>query len=436
MNVSDSSLMAGYLSGMGMKPAENLSKADVVVVNTCSVRDHAEHRALSYLGRLKPYKQQNPKLKIVFAGCAAERMGEKLVKRRFPQVDMVIGAKNLENFPKIFSKFVDSSQITDDGKTKKTKTLSTVNRQPSTAVSAFVTIMRGCENFCSYCVVPYVRGKELSRPAGEIIAEIKCLADRGVKDVTLLGQNVNSYKDCVKLNVKSVKKTTMDFPQLLNLINGIKGIERIRFMTSHPKDSGKKLIDAMASLDKVCPMLHLPLQSGSDRILKIMNRGYTSKDYLAIIDYLRKKIPGAAVTTDILTGFPGESDADFMKTAALVKKINYDFMYVFKYSPRPGTEAAKLKDSVPLKTKEKRHAALLEITNTTAGKKNAKLIGALQVVLVEGSQDGQCSGLTATNKKVYFPSKTGSKLIGKFVTVKITGSKINSLSGVLTTPLS
>ncbi|MFH1368905.1 MAG: tRNA (N6-isopentenyl adenosine(37)-C2)-methylthiotransferase MiaB [Elusimicrobiota bacterium] len=431
MNIADSDFMADALAGLGMQPAQDLKEADIIVVNTCSVRDHAEHRALSYVGRLKPLKKRNPKLKIVFAGCAAERLGKNM-KSRFQMVDEVIGAKSIDQFPQILakilgSKLINPSPVNPDYSSGLHNQYSGSRRLPSSDVSAFVTIMRGCENFCSYCIVPYVRGKEISRPAGEIIEEITHLAGRGVKEVTLLGQNVNSYKDCLMLNVTCLKKKTTDFTGLLEMVNGIEGIERIRFMTSHPKDSGSRLVSAMNKLDKVCEHLHLPLQSGSDKILKLMNRGYTAGDYLDIIKDFRSKMPEGGVTTDILIGFPGETEADFKKTLAMVKKIRFDFLFAFKYSPRPGTEADKLKDNVPRETKEKRHAEILETANKISVEKNAKLIGTVWEVLVEEIRDGICSGMTRTNKKVYFPSD--KKSAGETALVRIISGKINSLSG-------
>lgn len=279
MNASDSDLMRDYLLDSGYELGSSLDKSDIVIVNTCSVRENAEHKALSYLGRLEPLKKKNKDLKVIFAGCMAQRVGER-IKKRFPIVDLIIGAKDIEHFPHIFDDFVSCHY-----KTPATAGRQIGNCRKQTAqgkVCEFVTIMRGCENFCSYCVVPLVRGNEHSRPKDDIIKDINMLAENGTKEITLLGQNVNSYRDG-----SGRKRKIYDFADLLAEVDGIKGIERIRFMTSHPKDLSGRLIHAISKLEKVCEHIHLPLQSGSDRILKLMNRKYTFSGYYKTVQRLR-----------------------------------------------------------------------------------------------------------------------------------------------------
>ncbi len=426
MNAADSDLMADYLLNRGFSLTDDSEKADIIIVNTCSVRYNAEHKALSYLGRIVPLKKKNPKLNIIFVGCMAQRVGEQ-IKKRFPIIDLVIGAKDIEQFPLFFERLATGNQLPDTrhgGQTSKKKGMGSLavtgTRLPvaggQSKVSACVTIMRGCENFCSYCIVPYVRGKEISRPPKEIITEIKKLVLSGTREVMLLGQNVNSYRD-----------GNTDFPRLLALVNEIGGIERIRFMTSHPKDLSDKLIDAIAELDKVCEHLHLPIQSGSDKILKIMNRKYTSSDYFKIIEKLKNKIPELSFTTDILVGFPGETEKDFKLTIDAIKKVSFDALFAFKYSPRPGTSASKLEDNIAREIKEKRLKEVLDTANSVSDKKNAKLLNKTFDVLVEKKPDIFLEGRSRANKKVFFKGK--KDFIGKTVPVRITEVKINTLIG-------
>ncbi|MBN1621754.1 MAG: tRNA (N6-isopentenyl adenosine(37)-C2)-methylthiotransferase MiaB [Endomicrobiales bacterium] len=409
MNVADSNLMANHLNALGLKSTDNKKEADIIIVNTCTVRDHAEHRALSYVGKIKDLKKRNPDLKIVVAGCVAERLGEN-IKKRFSYVDLVFGAKSIEGFDKVFDKLLKSPSNPPLKKGEKEEFRNKIN------ISKFVTIMRGCDNYCSYCIVPYVRGREKSRPINEIVYEITSMAENETKEVTLLGQNVNSYKS-----------EGNDFADLLSAVNNVKGIERIRYMTSHPKDLSDKLIDAMANLEKVCEHIHLPLQSGSDRILNLMNRQYTSEKYMKLVDKLKNKIPDISLTTDILVGFPGETDEDFQKTLDIINKIQFSFMFAFKYSQRPLTNASKLGDTVAQKDIEERHAKILNAAYGISAEKNAKLIGTRQEVLVEEMRSGTFIGNTRTNKKVFINSE--EDLFGRLVDVEITDAKVNSLTG-------
>jgi len=423
MNVADSDSIGQHLAGLGMEYASDVAAADIVFINTCSVRQQAEQRALSFVGRLEPFKRANSRLKVVVVGCMAQREGQRLQKQ-LPIIDLVIGSKDIERFPEIIAGFLSPGTKEDplmqnpgysgnSGFAGETPDQGSAHNR----TSAFVTIMRGCENFCSYCIVPLVRGPEKSRPAREIIAEIETKVRGGARDITLLGQNVNSYRS-----------GDTDFPELLALANNIRGLDRIRFMTSHPKDFSDRLIDTVADLDKVCEHLHLPLQSGSDRVLASMNRRYTSADYRCIVDKLRKHIPDAALTTDIMVGFPGETDDDFSATLDLLRAVEFDFLFAFKYSPRPGTAAASLSDSVPVALKEQRHSRVLEMIRGISTQKNAKLVNTIQEVLVEGARDGQFVGRTRTNKRVFF--SCDASRVGHLIDVRITGIKLNSLTGI------
>jgi tRNA-2-methylthio-N6-dimethylallyladenosine synthase len=422
MNAADSEFMAAHLETLGYKPVETPDKAGIIIVNTCSVRLHPENAALSFLGRVKPFKKARPDTRVIFAGCTAQRLKD-TIKKRFPVIDLVVGAKEIEHFPELVRGILKNTFV----ELAANPPLSPfVKGEKHTPVSAFVTIMRGCENFCSYCVVPLVRGPEISRPANEIVADIKSLVKRGTREVTLLGQNVNSYKTANSRQLSAVSKD-IDFPELLRMINSIKGLERIRFMTSHPKDLSEGLIDTMASLDKVCKHLHLPLQSGSDKILKAMNRGYTRSQYLEKIHNIRSKMPDISITTDILVGFPGETEKDFKDTLKAIKEAGFDSLYGFKYSARPGTKAFVLTDNVKLETKENRLKKTLELGNDISVAKNAKLLGKIEEVLVDSRAGNLHQGSTSTYRKISFES--ANDLTGKVARVKITRVKFNSLSG-------
>jgi len=425
MNVADSRLFKEYLETCGYIQTEKLEDAKIIIVNTCTVRQHAEDRALSFIGELKKLKgkgiaspsARNDMPKIIVAGCVAERVGEQL-KKRFPYIDLILSAKDVEFFPEIFEKTFGERENIKEMWVPRQK-----SRPPliATPVSEFVTITRGCNNFCSYCIVPYVRGQEKYRPVEEILNEIKNLVEKGVKEVTLLGQNVNSYESNGKI----------DFADLLTKVNQIEGLKRIRFLTSHPKDFKDKIIDAVANLDKVCKHIHLPLQSGSNRILELMNRKYSIEYYFGLVEKIREKIPDVSITTDLMVGFPTETESDFNQTLNAVQKIQFDFSYVFKYSPRTKTKASSLKDDVPLETKIHRHKILLDTCNKIANEKNQKLVGKTVEVLVESkNKDGFYTGKTQCNRTVIFdPKNTPEDLIGHSINVKILSAKIHSLSG-------
>ncbi|MBU2615047.1 MAG: tRNA (N6-isopentenyl adenosine(37)-C2)-methylthiotransferase MiaB [Elusimicrobia bacterium] len=420
MNESDSGIFAAFLEQSGYLPTDNIDEADIAIVNTCSVRQHAEERAFTEIGDLKHFKANNPNGKVIVVGCMAERMGKEL-KQKFPQIDLLIGAKDAQRFPEIIKKSGLLNPLLNDP----------VKQAQITPVSTFTTITRGCNNFCSYCVVPYVRGPEEYRPAEEIIKEIKELAEKGLKEVTLLGQNVNSYRSVMSVpdpkNEGSFSIKEIDFADLLTELNKLVGIKRIRFMTNHPKDVSDKFIKTICTLNKVCNHIHLPLQSGSDRILELMNRKYTFDYYYGLIRKLRYHFSEISITTDLMVGFPKENDKDFKLTLEAVNKIKFDFAYVFKYSPRENTEAFKLKDDVPKETKEKRHKELLDLCNETAREKNSKFVGNLAEVLVESGTGDEYTGKTKDNRAVTFHS--ARNLIGQPINIKIKEAKIHSLIG-------
>lgn len=421
MNVADSNTMASHLENRGFMQTDSRSEADVIILNTCSVREHAEHKAMSFIGRLKPFKDAKPALRIVVAGCAAERLGKKL-RRKFPIVDLVVGAKQIDHFAEIFDNTFPAQEPVVFS-AQPTRAL-LPSRAKESDEMAFVTIMRGCQNFCSYCIVPYVRGPEKSRSITEVLSEVKAYAADGFKDVMLLGQNVNSY--CAEEN--GVK---IDFPDLLAKVNEIAGIERIRFMTSHPKDLSGRLIEAMSALNKVCGHLHLPLQSGSDRILAAMNRKYDSAHYLALADKLRRAIPDISLTTDILIGFPGETEDDFQQTLAIIGKAGFNALFAFKYSRREGTASAALAETVSEEEKEERLKRVLELADKISIRINSGLVGSVQQVLVEKTDGALCTGRTRSNIKVFFPAPENKNINGSIVDISIKTAKINTLVGEL-----
>jgi tRNA-2-methylthio-N6-dimethylallyladenosine synthase len=430
MNVHDSEKIAGILSETGYEGTVNLREADVIVLNTCSVRQKAEQKFYSELGRLKRLKKNNPHLKIAVAGCIAQQRGDSLFKR-FPYVDFIFGPNNIDSLQKWINDRAQSTEhrvqnteyrpmiALEDNPEYHTKPLP-VKREGE--VRAWVSIMYGCDNFCAYCVVPYTRGRERSRPSEDIYREIKTLAEQGFREVTLLGQNVNSYGKNLEENI--------DFPGLLEKIHDIDGIERIRFVTSHPRDLSERLIEVMRDLPKICEHIHLPLQAGSDRVLKLMNRGYTFKEYKKKIEALRQAIPEIAITTDIIVGFPGERDDDFERTVNALTEIEYDGIFAFKYSKRPNTKALTLPDHVDEDIKSERLTRVLKLQETITYEKNKKLENRVLEILVEGESEtdpDKLTGRTRTNKIVNFYGDRSD--IGKIVNIKILEAKQHSLYG-------
>jgi len=423
MNVADSNWYAEQLINRGFGLTENIKEANIVLINSCTVRQHAEERALSFVGYLKKYKKFNPNLKIIFTGCVAEKWREQL-KKRFPQIDLIIGSKSITLFPKLIDQLLNNTLINQTSTKNIQITLSAIKK-----VSVFVPIIRGCNNYCSYCIVPFVRGEEKYRPDSEIIDEINCLTKYGVKEVTLLGQNVNSYK-CENIRTGTIR----DFADLLYEVEKIKDLKRIRFLTNHPKDMSDKIIEAVANSNKLCHHIHLPLQSGSNRILELMNRKYDRNLFLSLVKNIRYNIPDVSITTDLMVGFPNESEQDFLDTLDMVNTIKFDFAYVFKYSPRPGTLAdRKWGDNIPQEIKEKRHQQLFNLCQQIAKEKNQKFIGKTVEVLVEYIKEGTICGKTSDNRLVECKYKSNyecsSSLIGQIVPIRITDAKTHSLSG-------
>lgn len=422
MNEYDSDYLGQLLLDSEYEPARTPKSADLILINTCAVRAKAEQKAFSLLGRMLSLKERKPSLILGLVGCIAQQEGSKLLKR-FPGLDFVLGTREIGRIRDILNNLeIDGRQQSvaiDMGH----RTPPPVNRPGffKGRIKSFISIMEGCNNYCSYCIVPYVRGEEVSRPSKDIIKEAEHLVSEGVKEITLLGQNVNSYT--------SSTHQTYRFPSLLRTISKVNGLERIRFTTSHPKDLSEDLIRCFGQLEKLCSHIHLPVQAGSNRILTLMNRKYTREKYLERIQSLRKTRPDIAITTDIIVGFPGETDEDFNMTLDLMREIEFDTMFSFKYSDRKGTLAEKMKHKVDEKTKSERLLTLQKLQKSITLKKNRALVGKELGILVEGmSKKGdQLTGRTATNKIVNFNCDLG--YIGNIVKVKITYAFENSLNG-------
>ena len=420
MNVRDSETIAGLLQGMGYSPSETKEKADVILFNTCCVRDHAEKRLLANIGALKERKEEDQELIIGICGCMMQQADvSRKVMRRFPFVNFVFGTNVLWRLPELMLGALDGERLilTEEEGFAVCEGLPAHRSNP---FSAFVNITFGCDNFCSYCIVPYVRGRERSRELSEVVDEVRSLADRGITEITLLGQNVNSYG----------KGTGVDFADLLHAVNAVDGIRRIRYMSSHPKDLSPRLMAAIAQNDKVCHHMHLPVQSGSTAILERMNRRYTREGYLQLVEDLRRTVPDIELTTDVIVGFPGETDRDFEDTLSLMDEVGYAAAFTFKYSPRKGTRAAEMEDQIPEAIKKERLKALNELQAKKTAENNQKYLGHRGEVLVEGfdrRQETILFGKLDTFKMVYFPGDEG--LLGTYQTVQVTECARNSLLG-------
>jgi len=422
MNEHDSERMLRLLEGISYFETKEPKEADLILINTCSVREKPEHKVYSALGRFKRLKGENDTI-IGVAGCVAQQEGERLLDR-IPYLDMVIGTQAIPVLPELVQKVEAFGQrICEVGFDLSGGYLKTsLPRGPLAKVKSYVTIMQGCDHFCSFCIVPYVRGRERSRPSDEIIEEVKRLAEMGVKEVCLLGQNVNGYGKGLA--------GELDFSQLLERINAVEGIERIRFTTSHPKDLSEELIQAYSRLSKLCEHIHLPFQSGSNKILNAMHRGYTRESYLEKIDHLRERCPSIALTADVMVGFPCEEEEDFRQTLDLIEKVRFDDLFSFKYSPRKGTRAAQFEDRVEERGKQDRLCILQEIQKRITFQKNQALVGFVEEILVEGQSrqgDRDITGRTRSNKIVNFEG--GLSLVGKLVRVQVTKAYPHSLRG-------
>ena len=404
MNVYDSEHMAMNLASLGYTLALSSEDADLIIVNTCSVRDKAEQKAFSILGRLEGLKRRRPGLIVGVAGCVAQQEGERIFTRA-PHVDIVIGTRAVERLPAHVLKVeAERCRVVD---LELTSGLESPDEALPAAggpgVSRFVTIMRGCDNFCSYCVVPHVRGREVSRPPESIVQEITALVAAGKREVTLLGQNVNSY---------GTKEGLCSFPELLARVSAVDGLLRIRFTTSHPKDLTRDLMESFARIEKLCPHIHLPVQSGSNRLLERMNRKYTREHYLDNVFKLRDTCPEIAITSDMIVGFPGETDADFEETLDLVRNVEFDGLFAFMYSDRPHAPAVRLSEKVPAHLKRERLHALLQLQETFTYKKNAALVGSVQEILAEGASRKQAAGSAAERSAVQWTGRTpGNKIV-------------------------
>jgi len=418
MNESDSEYVAGELAARGWQRVEREDQADAILINTCVVRRSAERRAIGRLWQLAPLKRRRPDLLIGILGCLAQQDGRSLLEQ-LPHVDLVVGPRDLPKIGRLLDEVRHSRErvvcIDDIDR----PTLFAAEPMRQNRLKAWVTIMHGCNNDCSYCVVPRTRGREWSRRAEDILTEVGRLAQGGWREVTLLGQNVNSYRN-----------GGQDFADLLGLVAEIEGIERIRYVTSHPKDLSDRLIETVATTPKICENFHLPAQAGSDRVLARMNRGYGRDDYLRLVERIRRAIPQAAITTDLMVGFPGESDEDFADTLDLVRSIRWDSAFTFMYSTREGTPAAKWPDDVPLAIKKERLQRLIELQESISTEINEALVGSRQEVLVEGPSrrsDQMLMGRTRGDKVVIFAGPNDS--IGRTIKLTITRASAHTLFG-------
>lgn len=412
MNESDTEHYAGQLEELGYKPIDDFHGADVIIVNTCCIRESAEKKIAGKIGELKAVKTKNRDVVICVAGCMAQKDGEKLLKKH-PQVDLLLGTAYVNDFKNLLQEYLKNrkSRVYTDLTIHQSEFEGHMVRQ--SPFSAWIPIMYGCNNFCTYCIVPYVRGRERSRSMENIIAEIERAVKDGYKEITLLGQNVNSYgKD---LGEKDA------FAKLLRKVNEISGIERIHYMTSHPRDMNEEVIKAVAECEHICENFHVPFQSGSSEILKRMNRGYTKERYLGLIDLIRKYVPNATITTDIIVGFPGETEEDFAETLDVVDKVGFTSAYTFIYSKRSGTPAAKMDNQVPLAVKKERLNRLMALQNEHSLRCHEKLIGETVDVLAEGpsKQADVWAGRTRGGVLVLWPIEDKKYEVGQKVNVKI-----------------
>ena len=416
MNFKDSEKLNGILEDIGYVKADT-EKADFVYYNTCTVRENANVRVYGRLGALKNYKKKNPEMVIAMCGCMMQEPEEQeKVKTTFKFVDVVFGTHNIFKLAELLYECLSGRKRVFDVWEKTDQIIEDLPSDRKFGFKAGVNIMFGCNNFCSYCIVPYVRGRERSRKPEDIVAEVKKLASEGVVEVMLLGQNVNSYGKNLE--------NPISFAKLLTMVEEVEGIERIRFMTSHPKDLSDELIKVMAKSKKICKQMHLPLQSGSSRLLKIMNRHYNKEQYLTLVEKLRKEIPDIGITTDIIVGFPGETEEDFEETLDVVEKAQYDSAFTFIYSKRSGTPAAKMPDQVPEDVVKDRFDRLLSLVNSISKEKTKALEGSVQEVLVEEVNKkipGYVSGRLSNNSVVHFPADVS--LIGSLVNVKLEEAK-------------
>ena len=420
MNIADAERMEGQLQAAGYTPTEETARADIVLINTCCVRETAEDKVYGKIGEIKKIKEKNPRLIFGITGCMAQKEGDSLM-RRAPHIDFVLGTGKVHELTRIIAEIRAEHSSIVDVVLSDSEIAEDLPIARSGKFSAWVPIMYGCNNYCTYCIVPYVRGRERSRAPEDVVAEVRRAVEEGYREVTLLGQNVNSYG-------KDHKKA--DFADLLRMVDEVEGIRRVRFMTSHPKDIGDKLIEAIKGGQHICEHIHLPVQYGSSRILKAMNRGYTVERYRERVRRLREALPNASLTTDLIVGFPGETEEDFAEMLNFLREMRYDSAYTFLYSKRSGTPAAAMIDQVPDAVKHVRLHRLMQEQNAISREINEALMGAELEVMVEGASKNDAavwSGRTRTNKIVLFPH--GAERAGDFVQVRVTQPQTWVLKG-------
>lgn len=430
MNDHDSEVIRGLLLSLGYAETEEVEEADLILYNTCCVRENPERKVYGHMAGYKRLKEAKPHLLIGICGCMTQQKEERQnILRELPHVDLMFGTHNIHRLPELLARAEggervvevwDEAPYEEEGQDFREN----LPVERSHRLKAFVNIIYGCTNFCTYCIVPYVRGKEHSRLPESILTEVEGLVEAGYKEVTLLGQNVNAYGKDLSIDTS--------FSQLLTELNAIEGLARIRFTTSHPRDLGPDLIDALAGLDKVCEHLHLPVQAGSSRVLRRMNRGYTREQYLDLVQKVRQAVPEIALTTDIIVGFPGETEGDFQETLSLVEEVRFDSAFTFIYSPREGTPAARFADQVPEEVKKERIYRLIELQNKISAEHIQGLVGTKQEVLVEGTDGQGLVGRTRTNRQVHFAGS--QELMGELVTVEITEAGTWTLRGRVVQP--
>ena len=426
MNDYDSGRIADLLEErMGLEKTESLDEADVVILNTCSIREKAQEKVFSDLGRIREAKKCHPGMMIAVGGCVASQEGRKILDRA-PWVDVVFGPQTLHRIPELLAEREKTGRAQVDVSFPEIEKFDSLPAPHASGAAAFVSIMEGCSKYCTYCVVPYTRGEEISRPLVDVLVEVAQLADKGVKEVTLLGQNVNAYRG------RTPAGDEADFALLLEYVSEIEGIERIRYTTSHPREFTQRLIDAYKKLPKLVSHVHLPVQSGSDRILAAMKRGYTALEYKSIIRRLKAARPGISIATDIIVGFPGETEDDFERTMDLIEDVGFDASFSFVYSPRPGTPAARLPDDTPYSVKLARLQRLQKRIDENASEISRGMLGKIERVLVLGPArrgEGELMARTDNNRIVNFPGP--ASLINQMANVRITEVFPHTLGGEL-----
>lgn len=426
MNDYDSGRIADLLEErMGLEKTESLDEADVVILNTCSIREKAQEKVFSDLGRIREAKKCHPGMMIAVGGCVASQEGRKILDRA-PWVDVVFGPQTLHRIPELLAEREKTGRAQVDVSFPEIEKFDSLPAPHASGAVAFVSIMEGCSKYCTYCVVPYTRGEEISRPLVDVLVEVAQLADQGVKEVTLLGQNVNAYRG------RTPAGDEADFALLLEYVSEIEGIERIRYTTSHPREFTQRLIDAYKKLPKLVSHVHLPVQSGSDRILAAMKRGYTALEYKSIIRRLKAARPGISIATDIIVGFPGETEDDFERTMDLIEDVGFDASFSFVYSPRPGTPAARLPDDTPYSVKLARLQRLQKRIDENASEISRGMLGKIERVLVLGPArrgEGELMARTDNNRIVNFPGP--ASLINQMANVRITEVFPHTLGGEL-----